>query len=105
MTISASDAAADSDWLDRSLELYRDLSVALRGQIAQLKAGTGGKADGKGAEEALRLYHRALQTVLDAEAGLVKRSRASVGGAGGELDLDAARVEILARLAVRVAEG
>ncbi len=29
MTISASDPAADSDRLDRSLELYRDLSVAL----------------------------------------------------------------------------
>ena len=103
MTISASDAAADSDRLDRSLELYRDLSVALRGQIAQLKAGTGGDAGGKGAEEALRSYHRALQTVLEAEAGLVKRSRAGAGGAGGELDLDAARAEILARLAVWVA--
>jgi hypothetical protein len=104
MTISASDAAADSDRLDRSLELYRDLSVALRGRIAQLKAGTS-DADGKGAEEALKSYNRALQTVLDAEAGLVKRSRAWGGGAGGELDLDAARAEILARLAVRVAAG
>ena len=48
MTISASDAAADSDRLDRSLELYRDLSVALRGQIAQLKAGTGGRRGRQG---------------------------------------------------------
>ena len=103
MTISASDAAADSDRLDRSLELYRDLSVALRGQIAQLKAGAGGDAGGKGADEALGPYLRALQTVLEAEAGLVKRSRAGAEGAGGELDLDAARAEILARLAVRVA--
>jgi hypothetical protein len=103
MTISASDAAADSDKLDRSLELYRDLSVALRGQIAQLKAGAGGDAGGTGAEEALRSYHGALQTVLEAEASLVKPSRAGAEGAGGELDLDAARAEILARLAVRVA--
>jgi len=103
MTISASDAAADSDRLDRSLELYRDLSVALRGRIAQLKAGAGGDAGGEGAEDALTSYNRALRAVLDAEAGLVKRSGAWTGGAGGELDLDAARAEIVARLAVWVA--
>ena len=105
MTISASDAAANSERLDRSLELYRDLSVALRGQIAQLKAGAGGDAGGKGAGEALLSYSRVLRSVLEAEAGLVKPSRAGAGGAGGELDLMAARAEILARLAVRVASG
>ena len=40
MTISASDRA-DSDRLESSLELYRDLAVVLRGQITHLKAGTG----------------------------------------------------------------
>ena len=40
-----------------------------------------------------------LQTIIEIEASLGIRSRAS-DGAGGELDLGAARAEILARLAV-----
>ena len=102
MTISASDAAADSERLERTLELYRDLSVALSGQIAQLKAATDGKLDGASADLALKLYSRALN-VAEAEASLVKRSRAG-SGAGDVLDLDTARAEILARLAVWAAE-
>lgn len=105
MTISASEQAADGDRLERSLELYRDLSVALRGKVAQLKAGTGGDAGCKDAEDALKAHNKALQTVLDAEAGLVRRNRAWAGGAGVELDLGAARAEIIARLAVWGAEG
>ena len=45
MNISASETAADSDRLGRTLELYRDLSVALLGQIANLKADTVGEVD------------------------------------------------------------
>ena len=62
MTISASDPAAASDRLDRALALYRDLSVALRGQIAQLKAGTGDDGERRG--QALKACNRALQAVL-----------------------------------------
>ena len=40
MTNSA-DAAADGDRLDRTLELYRDLTVALRDRLTLLEAGTG----------------------------------------------------------------
>jgi hypothetical protein len=101
MTISASDAAADSQRLERSLELYRDLSLVLSGQIAQLKAATDSRLDGERIDLVLKLYSRALN-VAEAEAGLAKRSRA---GGGGALDLDAARAEILARLAVWAAEG
>jgi len=98
MTISASHPAADSDWLDRALALYRDLSVALRGQVDHLKA----EIDPAKAEKALLAHNRTLRSVLDAEASLVKPSRAGAGGVG--LDLDSARAEILARLALRVAE-
>ncbi len=102
MTISALNQAADLDRLERSLALYRDLSVALSGQIALLKAGT---VDAKEPSEALKAHQRALNSVLEAEASLVKRSRASADGASVELDFDAARAEILDRLAVRAAEG
>jgi hypothetical protein len=99
MTISASDPAAASDRLDRALALYRDLSVALRGQVDDLKA----TIDPKEAKEALLAHNKALQSVIDAEADLDKRNRAGAGGV--ELDLDSARAEILARLALRAAEG
>ena len=105
MTISAEGTAAAGDLLDRALELYRDLSVALRERITKFKGSSGvGDVDCVKDVEALRAHHKALQTVLEIEAGLVKRNRAGVQGEGGELDLDGARAEILARLAVWAAE-
>ena len=99
MTSSAGEWAGDSDWLDRTLELYRDLSVALRDRITFLKAEIGEDADCKKTMEALKDHQRHLQTVLDNEAKIGRRSREWAGGAG-ELDLDAARAEIVARLSV-----
>ena len=97
MTISA-DAAADGDRLERTLALYRDLTVALRDRITLLEAGTESKAEAVADE--VRRHQRLLQTVLEIEASLGKRTKASDGGAGLELDLDAARAEIVERLAV-----
>jgi hypothetical protein len=104
MTSSAVDRAADSDRLGRSLDLYRDLTMALRDRIALLQAGTGEDATCRDAIGVVRDHHKALQTVLEIEASLGKRSKAWADGAG-ELDLDAARAEIVARLAVWPAEG
>jgi hypothetical protein len=95
MTSSAVDRA-DSDRLGRTLDLYRDLTVALRDRITLVKAGTG--EDVKDALDAVRDHRKVLQTVLEIEASLGIRSRAWAGGTG-ELDLDAARAEIVARLA------
>ena len=100
--------------LEGSLELYRDLSVALRGVIARLKADAGGFAGGgvadggkasksEGVESILSAHRKALQTVLDIEASFGKRRQAWADGAS-ELDLDAARAEIAQRLAVWLAE-
>ena len=105
MTSSAVDrAAADSDRLQRTLDLYRDLTMALRDRITQMEAGTGEDATCKDAVDTARDHRKALQTVLDIEASLGIRNRAWAGGAG-ELDLDAARAEIVARLAVWAAAG
>jgi hypothetical protein len=103
MTISAERRAAASDLLERTLDMYRDLSVALSERIAEFKAGIG-EADCKKPVGALQAHHRALQTVLDIEASLGIRNRACAAG-GAELDLTAARAEILAKLAVWVAES
>lgn len=99
MTSSAGEWAADSDWLDRALEMYRDLSMALRDRIAGLKAEIGKDADCKKTSDAIEAYRKSLQTVLDNEAKIGRRSREWAGGAG-TLDLDAARAEIVARLSV-----
>lgn len=99
MTISALDQTrADEDRLERNLELYRDLTVALRDQITLIRQG-GGDAGCKDVLDAVRSHQKALQTVLELEAGLVKKSKSWTDGGGGELDLAAARAEILARLA------
>ena len=97
MTISAVDRAADSDRLERNLALYRDLTVALGARLTLLKTGTD---DGKGIAGDVRDHQKQLQTVLDIEARLGKRTNATDGGAGVMLDLDAARAEVVARLAV-----
>lgn len=104
MVVSAEGVAAQGDLLERTLELYRDLSVALREQITRFKGGIGDSTDAtKEMDAAVRAHQKVLLTVLEIEAGLVKRSRAWAGP-GGELDLDAARAEILARLALWPAE-
>ncbi len=99
MTSSAGEWAGESDWASRTLELYRDLSVALRDRITALKAEIGKDADCKKTGDAIEGYRKCLQTVLDNEAKIGRRSREWAGGAG-ELDLDAARAEIVARLSV-----
>ena len=99
MTRSAGEWTGDSDWLDRALELYRDLSVVLADRIAALKAGLGQKPGCAEAMRSLEAHRRALQTVIDNEAKIGRRSR-EWAGAAGELDLDAARAEIVARLSV-----
>lgn len=99
MTNSAHDRIRDAERLDDAVDLYRDLSGALRQRITLLKTHIGEDPDCGESVKALQNHHKALQTVLDIEERLGKRTNA--GGAGGsvELDLDAARQEILARLA------
>ena len=105
MTSSASSRGADGDRLARTLELYRDLTMALRDRITVLsKPGTDAEAPLREALRVVRDHHMALRTVLDIEEGLKEGSKADVDG-GGAYDLDAARAEILARLAVWNAEG
>ena len=99
MTSSAGEWTGESDWLSRAFELYRDLSVALAARITKLKSETISGSDCEKAMESFKDYHRALQTVLDHEAKIGRRSKEWAGG-NGELDLDAARAEIVARLSV-----
>jgi hypothetical protein len=103
MTISAKAVAPSSIALDAAHELYRDLTLALRGQIARLREDAGASGDTlKGQTELITLHQKSLLSVLELEARLGKRTQA--GGGGVELDLDAARAEIRARLAQWLAD-
>jgi hypothetical protein len=104
MTISADFGSAARDVLARSLEEYRDLSLALKERITRLKAASPLGDDCTEHVAAAKAYHKALQTVLDLEASLVKRRRNWSDGGGQDLDLDAARAEILERLALWASE-
>jgi hypothetical protein len=103
MTISATDRDVDEERLRHSIILYRDLSGALIERITQLKQQFGKDPECKDLTGALVAHHRALQTVLDIEARIGKRTTDRLDGAGLELDFAAARAEILARLAGWVA--
>jgi hypothetical protein len=100
MTTPANGRADDGDRLARTLELYRDLTVALSERIALLRSGSGGDAECKGAAGSVKEHRRALQSVLEIEASLGKRRNAWADGTAVELDLAAARAEIAARLLV-----
>ncbi len=100
MTISATAAMAPGDLLERTRELYRDLTVGLQRRIAQINGLTDTEADCKDHVEAVKAHHKALQSVLDLEANLEKRSKHWNGGASCELDLHTARDEVLARFAL-----
>ena len=91
--------AAGRDRLERSLELYRDLSLALRERITQIRSGPSALQEEKQTADAVRAHHKALQSIIDIEASLGKYTEARGGGASAELDLGAARAEIAARLA------
>jgi len=103
MTISAKDRDADEERLRHSIVLYRDLSGALIERITQLKQRLGEDPECKELMASLQAHYRSLQTVLDNEARIGKRTTARLDGAGVELDFAAARAEILARLAGWVA--
>ncbi len=93
-----------SDVLGRNFQLYRELSLALQDKVTRLKADKDTDPDCKNTLEAVKAHQRALQTVLELEASLVKRSRSWTDGGGVELDVGAARAEIRARLAAWTGE-
>jgi hypothetical protein len=102
MTFSAKGAPAENHSLDGALDLYRDLSLALRAAIKRVRSDLGDEPEGP--SKLLQAHWKSLQSVLDIEASLGKRSGSWADRAGRELDLDAARAEILERLVVWATE-
>lgn len=74
------------------------MAEALAEAIGALRADAENKNGAKDRLELIRLHQKALQTVIDLEVGIEKRSGDGPGARSGELDLDAARAEIHRRV-------
>ncbi|WP_157982117.1 hypothetical protein [Oceanicella sp. SM1341] len=80
--------------------MYETLSEALAAAIADLRDEAGqDPATARARLDLIRSHHKALQTVIDIEVSLEKRSKEPGGAGAGALDLDAARTEVWRRVA------
>lgn len=80
---------------------FEDVRGAMRATVKRLKAGS----DDTVPTAQIMAFHKALQTVIDIETNLAKRSQDISGGDGAcALDLDDARREIVERL-TKIAES
>jgi phage terminase large subunit-like protein len=77
MTISAKAEGRGGDLLARALDLYRDLSVALKRTVDDLSQTADG---GKGHADLIRSHQKSLQSVLELEASFGQRSQAPAEG-------------------------
>lgn len=82
--------------MEQARGLYRDLTEELIAAIERLKT-QDGEADAKTRSETIRAHRKALQTVLELEVQSLKQAEEARGV--HELDLEAAREEVLGRIA------
>ncbi len=98
---SADQAAANLSILVRARKLFAGLSRSLDGEIDRLQAALETETDEsrvKALNELIRQNQKALQTVLDLEAKLMREADKQRPGEG-VIDLAQARAEIARRLA------
>ncbi len=98
---STDKAAVDLSALARARKLFADLSRSLDGEIDRLQAALNSETDESRAKvlaELVRQNQKALQTVLDMEAKLMREAGKQRPGEG-VIDLAHARAEITRRLA------
>ena len=87
--------------MEHARQLYRDLTEELIGAIDRLKADQS-DTDVKARSETIRAHRKALQTILELEVQFLKQ--AEKGRDAHELDLEAAREEVMGRFR-RLAES
>ncbi len=98
---STDEAAEDLSALTRARKLFTGLSRSLDGEIDRLQAALETETDEsrvKALNELIRQNQKALQTVLDMEAKLMREADKQRPGEG-VIDLAQARAEIARRLA------
>ncbi len=97
---STGEATEDLSTLARARKLFADLSRSLDGEIDRLQAGKDTENDKdrtKDLTDLVRQNQKALQTVLEQEAKLMRETDKQRPGEG-VIDLDQARAEIARRL-------
>jgi len=86
--------------LESAQALCRMLAQALHRSLVQQEIPLDTDFDLKTHHSILQSYQKALQTLIAIESDIEKRRNEERGGGSSELDLDAARREILGRIAV-----
>jgi hypothetical protein len=81
----------------RACEVYDSLSKHMTAAIRKLAAGSTPPLTPE-EQDALKAHQRAILTVLDYEAQLIRRRPGDARGADAALDLEAARLEVARRL-------
>ncbi len=81
--------------VEEARALYADLTEQLRRSLEQLKLDYI-TDEAKGLAEAIKAHRKALQTLLDYELGFAKSAEGTK--TSDDLDLDAAKTEVLGRL-------
>lgn len=80
--------------MEQARTLYRDLNEELLAAIIRLKS-EDNDLDAKTRSETIRAHRKALQTILELEVQFLKQ--AEKGQDAHELDLEAARAEVMGR--------
>ena len=80
--------------MEQARSLYRDLNEELMAAIVRLKCDDG-DLDAKTRSDTIRAHRKALQTILELEVQFLKQ--AEKGRDAHELDLEAARAEVMGR--------
>lgn len=89
--------AGSGDKLERAREVYAWVFKALQASLIKLEDGDDTVADSKTRDTLFRQHIKQLQTVFEIEGSLDEHSKKT---GAGRIDLDAARAEILKRLAL-----
>lgn len=80
--------------MEQARTLYRDLNEELMAAIVRLRE-EDGDPDAKTRSDTIRAHRKALQTILELEVQFLKQ--AEKGQDAHELDLEAARAEVMGR--------
>lgn len=98
MTDLFDDPDEEDHLLIGAMGLYKSLHKALREAISLLEDANEPEGTAKAVGETIKSHRKALQSIIDIEVDLGKRNK---NGAASsiELDMDAARAEIIGRVA------
>lgn len=100
MSVSAHNRVSEAETLTDTLELYRDLSAALRDRIEVLKSDRPSQDGCRSSIDTIQAHYKALHFLLELEDSIGRETLEKKEGSVEQLDLESARAEIAQRLSV-----